>query len=149
MHRDIALELEQRVEGGLSQQAAALEVWRREFNEERPHEALGMRRPAEVYKKSPRRYEGTPERLEYPGGYCERQVQSTGMISIEGATVRLSSALAGWNVGLKADDPDSFSVHFGRLCLGRLELSTESFEPTPNGMKDSKGRARSHTTKRV
>jgi transposase InsO family protein len=42
LHRDIACELENQIEGGLEAQAAALEVWRRTFNQERPHEALGI-----------------------------------------------------------------------------------------------------------
>ncbi len=38
----------------------------RAFNYERPHEALGMRCPGEVYLASERKYEGTPEDLDYP-----------------------------------------------------------------------------------
>lgn len=133
MHRDIARELEGRVEGDLKAQAAALEVWRREFNEERPHEALGMRCPAEVYEKSPRPYKGTPECLTYPTGYCQRRVQKEGSLRIEGVRIRISRALAGWNVGLKSDDTGGFALYFGRLCLGRLELSTESFHPAQRG----------------
>jgi len=129
MHRDIAGELERQVEGDLRQQAAALETWRRIFNEERPHEALGMRCPAELYRNSRRRYEGTPERLTYPRGYLERKVQLRGQIQIEGAAILLSRALAGWNVGLNPSGASAYSVHFGRLCLGRLDLETESFLP--------------------
>ena len=140
MHRDIARELEGQVEGDLKAQAAALEVWRREFNEERPHEALGMRRTAEVYEKSPRRYEGTPESLTYPDGYCQRKVQEGGAICIEGVRIRISRALAGWNVGLKSDGTAGFAVSFGRLCLGRLELSTESFHPAQKGLDGTNSR---------
>ena len=41
-------------------------VWRESFNYERPHEALRMRCPGEIYLASERKYEGTPEDLEYP-----------------------------------------------------------------------------------
>ncbi len=62
MHKDISRELE--AVGECDQ--AALDVWRETFNYGRPHEALGMRCPGEVYLASERKYEGTPEDLDYP-----------------------------------------------------------------------------------
>lgn len=130
MHLDIALELERRVDGDLETLAKALQVWRHAFNHERPHEALGMRCPAEVYKRSPRRYRGTPDRLDYPAGYLDRKVHHSGTIALRGTSIGISRALRGWNVGLKPVEPGCFSVYFGRLCLGRIDLSTESFKTT-------------------
>ncbi len=46
LHRDISMELEG-VTGAHAQ--AALELWREQFNQERPHEALAMRTPGELY----------------------------------------------------------------------------------------------------
>src|SRR5947207_12218758 len=62
IHKDISRALE--AVGECDQ--AALDVWRESFNYERPHEALGMRCPGEVYLPSERKYEGTPEDLDYP-----------------------------------------------------------------------------------
>ena len=64
LHPDIARELE-----GVEhkQRQAAFETWRREFNEERPHQALEMRVPAELYQASLRKWNGTPEQISYPG----------------------------------------------------------------------------------
>jgi putative transposase len=53
LHRDIAEELECFGQGAT---AEALELWREQFNREGPHEALGMRCPAELYRDSTRRY---------------------------------------------------------------------------------------------
>jgi putative transposase len=61
LHRDISLELEGVV--GAHRQAA-LDLWREQFNFERPHEALAMRTPAELYVLSERKYDGTPAALE-------------------------------------------------------------------------------------
>jgi len=130
MHRDLAAEVEGQVCGGLRAQQAALEVWRQSFNEERPHEALGMRCPAELYRKSERAYEGTPERLEYERGYLSRRVQATGKIWFQGVPIGISRSLRGWDVGLKPNADKTWSVHFGHLCLGRIDLSTESFRPS-------------------
>jgi len=129
MHRDIAWELEGRLDGNLSQQAAALEIWRRSFNEERPHEALGMRCPAELYRPSPRSWQGTPDQLDYPAGYRQRKVLKNGRIWLDGVPIGVSKSLVGWNVGLRPVDSQRFSVHFARLCLGQIDLSTESFSP--------------------
>lgn len=153
MHRDIAHEVERHKAGDLKSQVAALEVWRETFNRERPHEALGMRCPAEVYVRSSRPYRGTPDRLQYPDGYLQRRVNPAGCIRIEGAALRISHALIGWDVGLRPAGPASYSVHFGRLCLGLLDLDTESFhpstpEPTPPHSGSAPAHARQHSPSR-
>jgi putative transposase len=122
MHRDISEELEPR-----AADQAELDLWREEFNQERPHEALGMKCPGEVYQKSQRRYEGTPEDLDYPG-MDTRQVLSTGKISWGGSRYFITTSLAGWSVGLKPLGGDRLEVWFGRLLLGWIEPTAESFQ---------------------
>ena len=51
MHLDIRRELEPS-----TAEQAALDLWRQEFNCERPHESLGMKCPAEVYTPSAKKY---------------------------------------------------------------------------------------------
>jgi putative transposase len=122
MHKDISHELEAL---GESEQEA-LDLWRQTFNYERPHETLGMRTPGEVYVASERKYEGTPADLEYPQ-MCTRRVNPTGLISLNGESIFLSTSLAGWSVGLKPIAADSMEVWFGRLLLGRVDLTASSF----------------------
>ncbi len=98
MHRDISREIEAL---GQSDQEA-MDIWRHSFNYERPHEALLMRCPGELYRFSERKYQGTPEDLDYPQ-MCSRRVSAQGTIKLDGQTLFLSSALAGWSVGLEAD----------------------------------------------
>ena len=128
MHRDIAAELEHRIDGNLEEHAAAAELWRHGYNHERPHEALGMRPPAEVYQRSPRRYTGTPEQLEYPPEYLDRKVSPKGYIKIKNCNISLTTALSGWNVGLKRIGEELYAVYFGRLCLGRVDVPAQAFE---------------------
>lgn len=125
LHLDISREIEA---GRAGEYQAELEEWRRVFNEERPHEALGMQRPAEVYETSARKYEGTPEDVEYPG-MEGRRVQHRGFIRWKGQWVFISSALKGWSVGLEPSGAEHWDVWFGRLLLGQLESSTLSFQP--------------------
>ena len=122
MHRDIELEL---VPSAAEQEV--LDLWRQEFNGQRPHEALGMRCPAEVYAPSLKRYEGTPEDLEYPG-LASRKVSRHGDIKWERAVFFIGTSLAHWSVGLKPLSNGTMEVWFGRLLLGWIDPATESFQ---------------------
>jgi len=122
MHGDISRELEAVGEGDQE----ALDLWRQTFNYERPHEALRMRCPGEVYTASERKYEGTPEDLDYPQ-MCRRRVDPSGSIKLDGEALFLSTALAGWSVGLKPITAELMEVWFGRLLLGQVDLTASNF----------------------
>jgi putative transposase len=123
LHRDIATELESLGQGATPE---ALELWREEFNRERPHEALGMRCPAELYRDSARRYNGAEVQLSYPG-MATRLVDKNGKLSWKDQRVFLTSSLAGWQVGLQGSQKGQLEVWFGRLLLGHLDPLTASF----------------------
>lgn len=136
LHRDIANELE-----GVDhrERQAAFETWRREFNEERPHEALGMRTPAELYRASERSWSGTPGELSYPQ-MSVRKVTRTGTIRYEAESIFISQALSGWQVGLLARKDGNLDVYFSRLLLGQLEPESAAFiavKPSETGMPES------------
>jgi transposase InsO family protein len=122
MHRDVAQELEPH-----TGEQAALDVWRQEFNWERPHESLGQRFPGEVYRDSERRYAGTPADLEYEG-MAARKVSRIGWIRWQGEPYFIGTSLTGWSVGLKPAGQDLWEVWFGQLLLGWLDESTLSFQ---------------------
>ncbi|MCZ7583256.1 MAG: hypothetical protein M5R36_07930 [Deltaproteobacteria bacterium] len=91
-----------------------------------------MRCPAEIYSPSSRRYEGTPDQLDYPDDLLDRRVNAAGQIKLHGMAIAISTALRGWNVGLKPRGGREYALYFARLCLGRVDLSTESFHPATN-----------------
>ena len=122
MHRDIRTELEPS-----TAQQEALDVWREEFNQERPHEALGMKCPAQVYGPSTRRYEGSPEDLDYPA-MATRKVNNEGAIGYNGVRLFISTSVRGWSVGLKPLANGQVEVWFARLLLGWIDPATESFQ---------------------
>jgi transposase InsO family protein len=126
MHLDIRNELECHTQEDLETQQAAFEIWTHTFNHERPHEALGMQCPADVYKPSIRKYSGTPEDIVYPGKIA-RLVNSGGWISLHGHKFPISTALKGWSVGLLPTCNDTYDVFFARLRIGVIEKSTASF----------------------
>lgn len=125
MHRDIAREVQACAQGSLSEQAAALELWRETFNNVRPHESLAMKTPAQLYRASERKYEGTPHDIAYPG-MISRRVNKRGYISYEKHLIPISTAVSGWSVGLKPLDNDHLEVFFADQYLGQIELSTLS-----------------------
>lgn len=92
--------------------------FRSEFNEERPHEALDMRCPSDVYEASERMCQEDP--FEYPGHFEERMVSQTGQIWWNNKPVFLSSSLAGQRVGLEERDEGVWAISFRTLPLGRL-----------------------------
>lgn len=126
MHLDIRNELECHTQEDLQCQQAAFDIWVNTFNQERPHEALGMQCPAAVYKPSTRTYSGTPEKIVYPNKQS-RLVNKRGYISLHGQAYPISTALQGWSVGLLSVDKDTYDVFFAQLRIGQIETSTASF----------------------
>jgi hypothetical protein len=64
----------------------------------RPHEALGMRTPATVWRPSPRRYDPHPPRWEYPFGAWVLKLDCHGQVDIQGRKWKVSKALSGERV---------------------------------------------------
>lgn len=131
MHKDIRFEVQAVAKGDLSSHAASLEIWRRDFNEKRPHEALDMKTPAEVYKKSTLKYKGTPDKIDYPDNFIERKVNQIGYIVFNQQKFFISGTLKGWTVGLKPKSTDEFDLHFADINLGSINLGTSAFSPNP------------------
>jgi len=133
MHRDLAAEVECRATADAATQQAALDVWRRTFNDERPHSALGMRVPSTVYQNSPRRYDPSPVELVYPPEHQTRRVNKHGEVKINGQRILVSQALSGWEIGLQPTSATAYHVWFCGLCLGTLDLSVRKFIATQVG----------------
>lgn len=127
LHRDISAELSRQRQPNQDSQQAAFDLWREQFNWERPHEALGGRSPGELYKKSTLRIPPHIQ-IEYGVGFTPRKISSTGSLWCERFKVFISTALVGWTVGLRCADSDHLEVWFSHLLLGHIELSTASFE---------------------
>jgi putative transposase len=133
MHRDVRRELQA---GRIGRDQAAFDLWREEYNHKRPHEALGMKTPGEIYQSSPQRYAGTPEDLDYGGMDTRRVHERNGCISHGNERIAISSALGGWSVGLcPCPDQDLQEVWFSRLLVGHLDEKTASFRPINRGRK--------------
>jgi len=96
------------------------ERWRQYYNQERPHEGLGMRVPAERYRQSRRRLPRLLKHWRYGRGWDSRRVKGKGMISFEGRARFIGEAFEGERVGLKRKRPGVWEVYFGPLRIGEL-----------------------------
>jgi len=133
MHLDIRRELQG---GRIGRDQAAFDLWRDEYNHERPHEALGMKRPAEVYENSTRIWSGTPDDIDY-GDMMTRRVHRNGWIHFEGERIGLSVALGGWSVGLSPRPEGLLEVWFAELLVGHLDPETSSFSASRPGRAEA------------
>ncbi len=113
------------------QQQARFDTFVQEFNTERPHEALGMKTPAEVYSTSSTLYRGLPE-LTYP--LHDRDVLATacGRICMHRKRVSISHVLAGQRVGIKEVDEGIWIVSFMHYDLGYIDLEQKTLQPLDN-----------------
>jgi transposase InsO family protein len=113
------------------QQQARFDAFVREFNAERPHEALAMKCPAEVYRSSPRPYDGLPE-IAYPLHDREVLVTACGRICMHRKRVNVSTVLAGQRLGIKEVDEGIWLVSFMHYDLGYIDLEQKTLQPLDN-----------------
>jgi hypothetical protein len=100
----------------------------RVYNGERPHEALGMRRPSQLYRPSSRRYIEAPQ-LCYPSYWLTRTVSAGGSTKWAGRVRHIGRAFCHQRIGLKAIGSRSVvettrivQVYLGTQLLGELHL---------------------------
>ena len=113
------------------QQQARFDDFVQEFNTERPHEALAMKTPAQVYLASPRSYRGLPE-LSYPLHDREVLVTACGRICMHRKRVNVSTVMAGQKLGIKEVDEGIWIVSFMHYDLGFIDLEQKTLQPLDN-----------------
>lgn len=117
MHRTLKEETALPPRQTLRAQQLAFDRFRRQYNEERPHEALGQKPPVSVYEPSLRRMPAMLPELEYPPDVELRTVRSTGEIKWQNRHVYIGEALAREIVSVQ---PVAYNTHV--VCLGPIEL---------------------------
>lgn len=120
MHRTLKETVTDHPSANTRLQQRAFDHFRTVFNEQRPHEALGMRPPSDFYVASPRPFPRVLPETEYPEGALVRSVRRTGEIKHKGRTHFLGEALAGEQVALWEVD-GGWDVYFSVVRLGRFD----------------------------
>jgi hypothetical protein len=112
MHRTLKKQTSQPPAADAREQQARFDDFRRHYNQERPHEALGQRPPAELYEASPR---ALPERIDdpwYDADHQVRRVRGAGEIKWKGELVFIGEAVAGELIGLAELENGDHVVRF-------------------------------------
>jgi putative transposase len=121
MHRTLKQETARPPAASRPSQQERFDQFRSVFNEQRPHEALGQRTPAELYRPSPRPYPAKMPEPEYPGHFEVRSVRLNGEIKWQGELLFVSEALRGERVGLEETGDGVWTVYFAAVPLARFD----------------------------
>jgi putative transposase len=131
MHLTLKKEATKPASSNALQQQARFDAFVDRYNRERPHQALGMKVPADVYVRSPRVYRGLDE-LAYPFHDATFTVTYCGRICFKGRKVNLCRAFAGQNVGVTQVGERIWLVTFMQYDLGYFDDETCRLEPIEN-----------------
>lgn len=141
MHADISGDVQSQPSATLRMEQRRLSRWRQEFNHVRPHDALGGKVPADVYKVEERR-RPVPVDYVYPAHMFSRRVDSSGDVSLQSDSLYVGQALARLLVGLEVVDALHVRAWFRDIDLGLIETiaraSDSCFEEAPLRRKRAK-----------
>jgi transposase InsO family protein len=121
MHRTLKRQAIKPVRGSCTAQQRNFEAFRREYNDERPHEHLHQATPASRYRASRRPY---PERLpllEYPGHFVVKKVTTGGTFRFRTRLLYLANAMVDQLIGLEETDDGIWAIHFNTVLLATFD----------------------------
>jgi len=107
-------------------QQRRFDQFRREYNQQRPHEALAMRTPDSCYTSSPRPYPARVPDPEYDRSMTVRRVFAGGQFSWKHHDVFVSETLRGERIGLQPLDDRWYTIYFAEFPLGRFDSRTRT-----------------------
>ncbi len=136
MHRTLKAETASPAAANRRAQQRSFDRFRQEYNQQRPHEALGMQTPAAVYVPSLREYPARVREPEYDSALLVRRVDCTGHISWKHVSVFLSDVLTGERVGLLPVDERHYEVYFGSTPLARFDSHQLRMERLPSAKRE-------------
>jgi transposase InsO family protein len=127
MHQTLKAETAQPPAANLRRQQDAFERFEREYNAQRPHEALHYATPAEFYVGSDRLYPARVPEMVYPSGMQLRRISQQGSLKWRGERTFLSEILARETVGLMEMDDELYEVYYGPVLLGWFDAHSHVF----------------------
>jgi transposase InsO family protein len=110
------------------------------YNEERPHEALGMKTPARCYVPSPRAYPSRLPEPQYDGDLQVRRVRACGGFSWKGRKIFISEVLRNEPIGFELIEDDFWLVYFATFPIAVFDSHKFSIEDLPSQDEPSQGR---------
>jgi putative transposase len=126
------LEAMQPPAANLAVQARRFAAFARDYNEERPHQALGQRPPASFYQASTR---AMPTRLpepDYPAEAAVRRVRGNGEIKWHGDLIYLCDSLIGEPVAIEETEEGHWQVRFFNVPIGIIDRQARKLRRGPS-----------------
>ena len=111
-------------EKNLKHQQLRFNAFVKEFNNERPHEALNIKMPAEIYTPSEVRYNSNII-IEYPKDYIKRLVSAAGQIKFFEHQCRISSVLNYEYIGMEEIDDGVYNIYYSWYLIGRYFMKNK------------------------
>ncbi len=129
MHRTLKESTINPPRSNLGDQQKAFTEFVREFNFDRPHEALGQKPPASSYEPSRRPYPVRTPKVEYGNDVTVRKVRHSGEMKWKGDFVYVSEALVGEPIAMRQIDEHLWEITFSSYLLGVLNDITGKITP--------------------
>ena len=125
-HRTMKNELLKRREFiDLSDADKQLNSWRAKYNELRPHEAINMHCPAEIYIPSERKYPDVIKPYEYSGMHRLLKVNYKGYLRFDSKVFYLSETMTGAVLELREGEGTSASLYYRNYKIAEIDLAAE------------------------
>lgn len=122
MHKTLKEEVASKPEANLQAQQLAFDRFRGEYNDVRPHEALGMATPSSRYTTSRRAMPASLSSPEYPATMEVRRVKANGELSWQSHLVHLTALLRGEPVGVEQLEEQRWRLHYGPAVLAEMTI---------------------------
>lgn len=122
MHRTLKSDALNPIAINIKEQQKAFDIYRYDFNNHRPHEALNDQTPSDYYKKSDRPYVERPHPPDYRQDLLVRHVRQNGEIKFMGRMFYITELLTGYPVGLKEIEDGLWQLQFSFYVLGSIDL---------------------------
>lgn len=129
MHRTLKAETTRPPMSTLRAQQRRFTIFRRTYNSQRPHEALGQQPPTRIYTASRRPLPRRLPPLTYPGHFETRRISPGGIMTWHSRRVTISTVLDGEEIGLEPIDDGEWDLHFGPIRLGRFDEHRQRIQP--------------------
>lgn len=127
MHRTLKEQTAMPPARDLASQQKRFDRFRHEYNQERPHQALGQKRPAVLYQPSTRPFPKELLPIEYPGHFETRKADDRGTVKWTDRKLFVSHTFRGEILGFEPIDTGIWSVYFGPVLIARFDERRHRF----------------------
>jgi transposase InsO family protein len=122
MHEELKADATKPAAHSLVEQQRRFDAFRHFYNAQRPHQALGQRRPRDFYRRSSRSLPRTNRTWKYPQGMCTKYVCRNGAIRWGSRKwVIVSTTLVEKYIGLEEIVKGKWRVYYRDTLLGYLD----------------------------